>query len=85
MMSRARVWLLMLVCGLLLAVALPAGTQAEFGIEKFVATNCEEDDCGEETIVAALRRAEADRPTAEEKEEPKAKASRRPEAVFRSA
>jgi hypothetical protein len=49
MMSRARVWLLMLVCGLVLAAALPAGAQA-IGIEKFVATNCEEKECGEETV-----------------------------------
>ncbi len=48
-MSRARVWLLMMVCGLVLAVALPAAAQA-IGIEKFVATNCEEEECGEETV-----------------------------------
>src|ERR1700751_3343688 len=48
MKLRARVWVLMIVCGLVLAVALPAGAQA-IGIEKFVATNCEEQECGEET------------------------------------
>src|SRR5947209_8752651 len=48
MRSHARVWLLMMVCGLVLAAALPAGAQA-IGIEKFVATNCEEEECGEET------------------------------------
>jgi len=39
----------MMVCGLVLAVALPAGAQA-IGIEKFIATNCEEEECGEETV-----------------------------------
>jgi hypothetical protein len=49
MMSRARVWLLMLVCGLVLAAALPAGAQA-MSVEKFVATNCEASECGEEEV-----------------------------------
>src|SRR5258708_9509539 len=49
MRSQARGWLLMVVCGLALAVALPSAAQA-IGIEKFVATNCEEEQCGEEEI-----------------------------------
>ncbi len=51
MKLHARVWLLMMVCGLVLAVALPSAAQA-IGIEKFVATNCEEEECGEETVTA---------------------------------
>src|SRR6185437_5190698 len=49
MRSRARVWFLLVMCGLALAVVLPAGAQA-IGIEKFIATNCEEEECGEETV-----------------------------------
>ncbi len=48
MRSSVRVSLVaLLVCGLV-AVAVPAAAQA-LGIEKFVATNCEDEECGEET------------------------------------
>jgi hypothetical protein len=51
MRVHVRGWLLMVVCGLALAVALPSAAQA-IGIEKFVATNCEfgSEECGEEKI-----------------------------------
>src|ERR1700692_3547375 len=48
MRSQARYWLLTLVCGLMLSALLaPSGAQA-IGIEKLVATNCTEEECGEE-------------------------------------
>ena len=48
MRSQARYWLLTLVCGVMLSALLaPAGAQA-IGIEKLVATNCTEEECGEE-------------------------------------
>jgi hypothetical protein len=49
MRSHARVWLWTVVCGLVLAIALPSAAQA-IGIEKLVATNCAEEECGEETV-----------------------------------
>ena len=50
MMSQARYWLLTLVCGVVLSALLaPAGAQA-IGIEKLVATNCTEEECGEEKV-----------------------------------
>ncbi len=49
MRSHARGWMLTLFCGLMLIVALPASAQA-IGIEKLVATNCEEEECGEEVV-----------------------------------
>src|ERR1700743_3821937 len=49
MRAHARVWLLTMVCGVLLAGAIPAAAPA-IGIEKFVATNCEEEECGEEVV-----------------------------------
>ncbi len=47
MRAHARVWLLTIVCGVLLA-AVPASASA-IGIEKLVASNCEKVECGEET------------------------------------
>ncbi len=87
MRSRARVWLLMLVCGLVLAVALPAGAQA-IGIEKFVATNCEEEECGEETVATKSGPFEFTSRSRRKKsrsKKPKKKASRRPAAECPSA
>jgi hypothetical protein len=53
MRSRARVLWLMVVCGLVLAVVLPVAAQAApIGIEKLLATNCTEEECGEETVLA---------------------------------
>jgi hypothetical protein len=43
MRSQARVWLMAVVCGALLAAFLPAAAQAAFGIEKFAAVNCKEE------------------------------------------
>ena len=52
MRSQARYWLLSLVCGLVLSALLaPVGAQA-IGIEKLVATNCTEEECGEEVVTA---------------------------------
>jgi hypothetical protein len=51
MRAHARVWLLTMVCGVLLAGVIPAAAQA-IGIEKFVATNCTEEECGEEVVDA---------------------------------
>ncbi|HEY7836141.1 MAG TPA: hypothetical protein VIB59_01670, partial [Solirubrobacteraceae bacterium] len=41
--------MLTLFCGLMLIVALPASAQA-IGIQTLVATNCEEEECGEKLI-----------------------------------
>src|SRR5258708_23874939 len=50
MRSEVRAWFLTLVCGgLLAAFVLPASAQA-IGIEKLVATNCTEEECGEEFV-----------------------------------
>jgi hypothetical protein len=52
MRVHVRGWLLTLVCGALLAAfVVPASAQA-IGIEKLLATNCEEEECGEETVLA---------------------------------
>lgn len=49
MRLHARVWVLSLICGVLLAGALPAVAGAQvIGIEKFVATNCKVEGCGQE-------------------------------------
>ncbi len=69
MSSRARVWVLMVFCGLVLAVALPAAAgAAEFPvIEKLVATNCVVSTCGQEDVLgpffepkASISKAEAE-------------------------
>jgi hypothetical protein len=49
MRSHARVWLLALFCGVLIAGVLPVAAQAEFGVKAFTATNCYVSGCaGEE-------------------------------------
>jgi hypothetical protein len=52
MRSCVRVSLLALVVGAIVGVVAPAAAQAAFGIEKFVAVNCEEgfEGCGQETV-----------------------------------
>lgn len=48
MRSQARVWVLMVVCGLVLGGVFSGVAQAaSFGIEKFVAVNCEEAECAQ--------------------------------------
>jgi hypothetical protein len=49
MRVHARVWVLSLICGVLLAGLVPAAAQAAVSIEKFVAVNCEEEECAEKT------------------------------------
>ena len=49
MRLHARVWFLTVLCGVLLAGAIPAAAQAAFGVEGFTATNCYVSGCaGEE-------------------------------------
>ncbi len=45
MRVHARVWVLSLICGVLLAGVVPAAAQASFGVEGFTATNCVEEGC----------------------------------------
>lgn len=48
MRSQARVWVLMVVCGLVLGGVFSGVAQAaSFGIENFVAVNCEEEECAQ--------------------------------------
>jgi hypothetical protein len=72
MREHARVWLLTVVCGVLLAgVLLPATALAVAevpAIEKFVATNCEEEECGEENVLGPFNEPKAE-VTVEEAEE----------------
>ena len=44
MRSHARVWVLMLICGVLLAGLAPAAAQAAFGVEFFQSLTCEENE-----------------------------------------
>ena len=51
MRVHARTWILSLICGVLVASALPAAASAQIiGIGKFVATNCEVETCGQEEV-----------------------------------
>ena len=49
MRKHARIWVLSMICGVLLAGLAPAAAQAAFGVESFTATNCYVSTCaGEE-------------------------------------
>ena len=55
MRVHARTWILSLICGVLVASALPAAAKAQIiGIGKFVATNCEVETCGQEEVARRI-------------------------------